>query len=130
LGKPCHTSRMGGNNAHPAPAVGVPAPAALGPTPRPPACGWEVAQVRRTVHSGARVGWHNALRVACAGGPFRRPPPAVRRRDRPRADGDARRAEGARAHERRRAATSSGCRRAACTPAAQLRRRYFLVPVP
>ena len=43
----------------------------------------------------ARVGWHNALRVACAGGPFRRPPPAVRRRDRPRADGDARRAEGA-----------------------------------
>jgi len=43
LCKPCHTSRMGGNNAHPAPAVGVPAPAAHGPSPRPPAGGWGCA---------------------------------------------------------------------------------------
>jgi hypothetical protein len=48
----------------------------------------------------------------------------VRRRDCRRADGDARGAEGdgGRARERRRAATSRGCRHAAGTPLARLRR--------
>ena len=51
LGKPCHTSRMGGNNAHPAPAVGAPPPALR----RAIASGWPRS-------AGSRC--HNALRAA------------------------------------------------------------------
>jgi hypothetical protein len=102
----------------------VPAPAARCPSPRPPACRWgcatggrrcvqelrraatsparrraactPVARLRLAILPGARVGWHNALAQpappAARSGARRA---AVRRRDRLRADGDARGAEGA-----------------------------------
>jgi hypothetical protein len=53
LGKPCHTSRLGGNNAHPAPAVGAPPPAALCPSPRPPACGWDARRAEGACGPGS-----------------------------------------------------------------------------
>ena len=56
-----------------------------------------MAELRRAIHSGwpkpARLGGHNALRGSRCRRPGPAPPPAVRR-DRRRADGDARRAEG------------------------------------
>ena len=54
-----------------------------------------VAQVRGEITSGCQLEWHNALRAALCRQPVRRPPPVVRRRDRPWADGDARGGEGA-----------------------------------
>ena len=77
-----------------------------------------VARVRRAITRSC-PGWVAITRFAPpdAGCPFRRPPPAFRRRDRWRAEGDARRAEGG--------ATPVGAwplrRRAAWTPVAQVR---------
>jgi hypothetical protein len=85
---------------------------------------------RRPIMRGV-TGQPRAVGLAAATAPFscsRRAAWALRRRDRRRADGAARR-RGRRAQERRRAATSPGCRRAACTPVAQLQRAILPAPV-
>ncbi len=71
--------------------------AATSPGYRPAAC-MLVAQVRRAILPDGRSprgrGAITRFAPPDAGGPFRRPPPVVRRRDSRRAEGDAGRAEG------------------------------------
>jgi hypothetical protein len=115
----------------------IAAPAACCPAPRPPAGGGGCAAGGRRQHSGTLASGHfvgtparslhargavvpsDHFRVRALGVITRFTPRRVRRRDRRRADGGAWRAEGAGILERRRAATSPGSRRAACTPVAR-----------
>ena len=97
----------------------VPPPAARCPSPRPPACGWDARGVE-----GRSIHWRGddtrSLHAGGAGAPPRAsgfPPPAIRRRDRQRADGDARGADGASVHGLRggrKAAASMVCAMSGC----------------